>query len=293
MWDIRVLKIVILYSSILFLIFGFSGISFNESFAQEQEFDENISVTLDSDISTVSEPEQETEPTGATGPQSLPEPQPEPEQETQPEPEPQPEPEQETQPEPEPQPEPEQETQPELEPQPEPEQETEPEPEPESIIEYNGLSVNVDKTDQPYEYGDYVTITGSGATKSSKITIEIIPPDGSEPLELSFFSTSSGDFSTLFLVSDGALHGTYTILASDSTESGTTTFSVHTESESNTVIQSSSDSDSKDIENYEEDDDDWDYTPTNPLTGLTCNGKTATIEGSILTGQKNQGNKRK
>ena len=59
MWEIRALKIVILYSSILFLIFGFS--TFNESFAQEQEFDENISVTLDSDTSTEPESEHETE----------------------------------------------------------------------------------------------------------------------------------------------------------------------------------------------------------------------------------------
>jgi len=101
----------------------------------------------------------------------------------------------------------------------------------------------VDKIDQPYEYGDFVTISGSGATKSAKITIEIIPPDDSESLELSFFSTSAGDFSTMFLIPDDVTHGTYTILASDSTQSGTTTFFVYTESEQNTeaqVISSSS-----------------------------------------------------
>jgi len=48
--------LVILLASVVNLIFGFGGISYNESFAQEQEFDENISVTLDSYTSTVSEP---------------------------------------------------------------------------------------------------------------------------------------------------------------------------------------------------------------------------------------------
>jgi len=121
---------------------------------QEQEFDENISITLESDTSTESEQEPEQLPESELA-----------------ESEPKHETEQET----------EQKTESESEAEPEIEQEVEQEAEqePESATEYNGLSVKVDKIDQPYEYGDYVTITGSGATKSSKITIEIIPPDGS------------------------------------------------------------------------------------------------------------------
>ena len=52
MWQIGDLNKVILYSSILFLIFGFGITSFNESFAEVQEFDEEISITLESNTST-------------------------------------------------------------------------------------------------------------------------------------------------------------------------------------------------------------------------------------------------
>jgi len=83
-WETRV-TLVILFASVLNLIFGFGGISYNESFAQEQEFDGSVFVIYDSGTST--EPEQE--------------PQPEPEQETESEPEQETEsePEQETEPE--------------------------------------------------------------------------------------------------------------------------------------------------------------------------------------------------
>jgi len=57
MWQIGDLKIVIFYSSILFLIFGFGITSLNESFAEVQEFDEESSITLESNTSTESEQE--------------------------------------------------------------------------------------------------------------------------------------------------------------------------------------------------------------------------------------------
>ena len=160
------------------------------------------------------------------------------------------------------------------------------------------MSVTVDKTDQPYEYGDYVTITGSGAAKSSKITIKIIPPDDSKVQKLSFFSTSAGDFSTLFLIPDDATHGTYTIEASDSTQSGSTTFYVYTESELNNKVESSSfgsDSDNyddSDTEYYEEFYSDYDShheSTVNPLAGPTCNDLIPTIVGSNPNGEKIEG----
>ncbi len=52
MWYIVDPKLVILYSSIFYLIFSFGSVSFNEAFAQEQEFDGNITVILPSGSST-------------------------------------------------------------------------------------------------------------------------------------------------------------------------------------------------------------------------------------------------
>jgi len=102
--------------------------------------------------------------------------------------------------------------------------------EPESESEYEGFSVSVDKVDQPYEYGDFVTISGSGAVKSDKIKIKIVSPDGESSTKLSFFSTNDGEFSTLFLVDKDMEHGTYTVIASDSEHKEQTTFFVYTES---------------------------------------------------------------
>ena len=51
MCQIGDLNKVILYSSIFFLIFGFGITSFNESFAEEQEFDDT-SISSESNTST-------------------------------------------------------------------------------------------------------------------------------------------------------------------------------------------------------------------------------------------------
>jgi len=61
MWQIGDLKIVILYISVFGLIFGFGTTSFNESFAEVQEFDQESSITLESNTSIETEEESETE----------------------------------------------------------------------------------------------------------------------------------------------------------------------------------------------------------------------------------------
>ena len=114
--------------------------------------------------------------------------------------------------------------------------------------EYKGFSVAVDKVDQPYEYGDFVTISGSGAVKSAKIKIKIVSPDGESSTKLSFFSTNDGEFSTIFLIDKDIEHGTYTIIASDSEHKEQTTFFVYTES----MSSSGSDYDPEVISHHDE-----------------------------------------
>jgi len=74
--------------------------------------------------------------------------------------------------------------------------------------------------------GQMVYINGDGAEKSQKITISILGDGNQEIVELSIYSTNSGEFSTIWIVGDNLGDGTYTIKAADSSSQAETTFAM-------------------------------------------------------------------
>jgi len=86
------------------------------------------------------------------------------------------------------------------------------------------MSVSTNKSS--YNYGDMVTIRGQGA-QSYSISIQIISPAGDEITKVSTFKTGAGDFSTIWIIPDGLEHGTYTITASDASQTAQTTITVN------------------------------------------------------------------
>ena len=87
--------------------------------------------------------------------------------------------------------------------------------------------MSVSTTKSSYNYGDIVTIRGQGA-QSYSISIQITSQTGEEITEVSTFKTAAGDFSTAWIVPTGLEHGTYTITASDSSQTAQTTFTIGT-----------------------------------------------------------------
>jgi len=87
------------------------------------------------------------------------------------------------------------------------------------------MSVSTNKAS--YNYGEMVTIGGQGA-QSYSISIQITSSSGEEITKVSTFKTSAGEFSTLWIVPTGLEHGTYTITASDSSQTAQTTITIGT-----------------------------------------------------------------
>lgn len=90
----------------------------------------------------------------------------------------------------------------------------------------SGFTVWVDKNPPTYENDQFVTITGSGANKSSNLVIDILGADQSEISSLSIVSTGTGSFSTLWKIPIELLAGTYTIKVTDNVNNAETTFTV-------------------------------------------------------------------
>ncbi len=87
------------------------------------------------------------------------------------------------------------------------------------------MSVSTDKSS--YNDGEMVTIRGQGA-QSYSISIQITSSSGEEITKVSTFKTGAGDFSTPWMVPNGLEHGTYTITASDSSQTAQTTITIGT-----------------------------------------------------------------
>jgi hypothetical protein len=87
------------------------------------------------------------------------------------------------------------------------------------------MSVSTNKSS--YNYGDMVTIRGQGA-QSYSISIQIISPAGEEITKVSTFKSGAGDFFTIWTIPDGLEHGTYTITASDKSQTAQTTITIGT-----------------------------------------------------------------
>ena len=87
------------------------------------------------------------------------------------------------------------------------------------------MSVSTDKSS--YNFGDILTINGQGA-KSYSISIQIISPSGKEITEISTFKTAAGEFSTIWIIPNGLEHGTYTVKASDASQTAQTTITIGT-----------------------------------------------------------------
>jgi len=75
----------------------------------------------------------------------------------------------------------------------------------------------------PSPGGDIVTISGYGAAVSQQVIISVFDVDGEEITELSIFSTGTGEFSTIWLVTNDIVPGTYTIKAVDPVDEAETT----------------------------------------------------------------------
>ena len=75
----------------------------------------------------------------------------------------------------------------------------------------------------PSPGGDIVTISGYGAAISQQIIITIFAEDGEEITELTIFSTGTGVFSTIWLVTNDIAPGTYTVKAVDALDEAETT----------------------------------------------------------------------
>ena len=87
------------------------------------------------------------------------------------------------------------------------------------------MSVSTNKSS--YNNGEVVTIRGQGA-QSYSISIQITSSSGKEVAKVSAFKTGAGDFSTPWIVPNGLEHGTYTITASDSSQTAQTTITIGT-----------------------------------------------------------------
>jgi len=87
------------------------------------------------------------------------------------------------------------------------------------------MSVSTNKAS--YNYGDMVTIRGQGA-QSYSISIQITSSAGEEITKVSTFKTGAGDFSTIWIIPNGLEHGTYTITASDASQTAQTTITIGT-----------------------------------------------------------------
>ncbi len=87
------------------------------------------------------------------------------------------------------------------------------------------MSVSTDKSS--YNFGDFLTINGQGA-ESYSISIQIVSPSGEEVTEISTFKSSAGEFSTIWIIPNGLEHGTYTITASDASQTAQTTITIGT-----------------------------------------------------------------
>jgi hypothetical protein len=85
-----------------------------------------------------------------------------------------------------------------------------------------GMVILVDSI-LPSPGGDLVTISGYGAAVSQQVIITIFDEDGVEITELSIFSTGTGEFSTIWLVSNDIPPGTYTLKAVDAFDESETT----------------------------------------------------------------------
>ncbi len=87
------------------------------------------------------------------------------------------------------------------------------------------MSVSTDKSS--YNYGELVTISGQGA-QSYSISIQINSPTGEEVTKVNTFKSGAGEFSTTWIVPNGIELGTYTITASDTTQTAQTTITIET-----------------------------------------------------------------
>ncbi len=88
-----------------------------------------------------------------------------------------------------------------------------------------GLSIFVESTESSYQ-GDLLNIKGFGAAPSKTIFVKILSPSDDEIETLNVISTSSGEFSTIWLVPKDLSPGEYTIRADDNSEEADTTFTV-------------------------------------------------------------------
>ena len=75
----------------------------------------------------------------------------------------------------------------------------------------------------PSPGGEVVTISGYGASISQQVIITVEDEEGEEITELSIFSTGTGEFSTIWLVTNDIAPGTYTIRAVDAVDEAETT----------------------------------------------------------------------
>jgi len=83
-------------------------------------------------------------------------------------------------------------------------------------------------TNKPtYNFGDLLTIRGSGA-HSYTVIAEIVAPDGETIQELKFIAKTDGDFSTAWIIPKGIEPGKYTIHVSDVIKKAQTTFMIGT-----------------------------------------------------------------
>ena len=87
------------------------------------------------------------------------------------------------------------------------------------------MSVSTDKSS--YNYGEIVTIRGQGA-QSYSISIQITSSSGEVITKFSTLKTSAGEFSAILIVPKGLEHGTYTITASDASQTTQTTITIGT-----------------------------------------------------------------
>ena len=85
-----------------------------------------------------------------------------------------------------------------------------------------GMVVLVDSV-LPSPGGDIVTISGYGAAVSQQVIITILDENNDEVTELTIFSTGTGEFSTIWLVTNDIPPGTYTVKAVDALDEAETT----------------------------------------------------------------------
>jgi len=74
--------------------------------------------------------------------------------------------------------------------------------------------------------GQMVYIKGDGAVDSQKVVITILGDTNEEIVELSIYSTNSGEFSTIWIIGSDLGDGTYTIKVADPSSQAETTFTI-------------------------------------------------------------------